>query len=278
MKTSLLSFALLLCLTWQAFPNDTITSIPPGEATAKETLNKSPRHGEWVDVQVPNMKSPLRCFVVYPEVKEKAPVVILIHEIFGLTDWARAVADQLAADGFIAIAPDLLSGKGPDSGGTDSVSNRDDVVKLVRDLKQDDVIVALNTVRAYAIKLPSANGKSASVGFCWGGGVSFHYATVQPALNAAVVYYGTNPSDPAELEKIRAPILGLYGADDARVSTTVPPAAEEMKKLGKSYTYHLYEGAGHGFLRAQGDRKGANLKAAEQAWPATIEFLRQNTK
>jgi carboxymethylenebutenolidase len=278
MKTFLLSFALLLCFTWQAFPNDTTTSIPPGEANAKEVLNKSPRHGEWVDVSVTGMKTPLRCFVVYPEVKEKAPVVILIHEIFGLTDWARAVADQLAADGFIAIAPDLLSGKGPGGGGTESVSNRDDVVKLVRDLKQDDVIVALNTVRDYAIKLPAANGKSASIGFCWGGGVSFHYAIAQSALDAAVVYYGTNPSDAAQLKKIHAPVLGLYGGDDARVSTTVPPAAEAMKKLGKSYTYHLYDSAGHGFLRAQGDRNGANLKAAQQAWPATIEFLRQNTK
>ena len=184
----------------------------------------------------------------------------------------------MAADGFIAIAPDLLSGKGPSGGGTDSVSNRDDVVKLVRDLKQDDVITALNAVRDYAIKLPAANGKSASIGFCWGGGISFQYAAAQPALDAAVVYYGTNPSDAAKLGEIRAPVLGLYGADDARVSATVPPAAEEMKKLGKSYTYRLYDGAGHGFLRAQDDRNGANLKAAQQAWPATVEFLRQNTK
>jgi carboxymethylenebutenolidase len=278
MKISLLGFALLLGLTWQTFSEDAVTSIPPGEANAKAALNKSPRHGEWVDVHVAGMKTPLHCFVVYPEIKEKAPVIVLIHEIFGLTDWARAVADQLAADGFIAIAPDLLSGKGPGGGGTDAVSNRDDVVKLVRDLKQDDVIAALNAVRDYAIKLPAANGKSASIGFCWGGGVSFHYAATQPALNAAVVYYGTNPSDAAELEKIHAPVLGLYGGDDARVSTTVAPAVEQMTKLGKPYTYHLYDGAGHGFLRAQGDRNGANLRAAQQAWPATIEFLRQNTK
>jgi carboxymethylenebutenolidase len=278
MKATLFGFALLLCFTWQAFPNDTAISIPPGEANAKEALNKSPRHGEWVDVHVADMKSPLHCFVVYPEVKGKAPVVILIHEIFGLTDWARAVADQLAADGFIAIAPDLLSGRGPGGGGTESVSNRDDIVKLVRDLKQDDVIAALNAVRDYAIKLPAANGKSASVGFCWGGGISFRYAIEQPALDAVVIYYGTNPNDAAALEKIHAPVLGLYGGDDARVSASVPPAAEEMKKLGKPDTYHLYDGAGHGFLRAQGDRDGANLRAAQQAWPATIEFLRQNTK
>jgi carboxymethylenebutenolidase len=278
MKTLLLSSALLLCFTWQAFPDDTGISIPPGEAHAKEALNQSPRHGEWVDVRVADVKNPLRCFVVYPEIKEKAPVIILIHEIFGLTDWARAVADQLAAEGFIAIAPDLLSGKGPGGGGTESVSNRDDVVRLVRDLKQADVIAALNAVRDYAIKLPAASGKSASIGFCWGGGVSFHYAAEQPALNAAVVYYGTSPTDAAELEKIKPPVLGLYGGDDARVSSTVPSTAEQMAKLGKAYTYHLYEGAGHGFLRAQGDRNGANLQAAKQSWPAAIAFLRQNTK
>src|ERR1700683_2729283 len=125
-------------------------ALPPGEADAKAVLEKSPRHGEWVDIAVPGAKAPLKSYVVYPERKDKAPVVILIHEIFGLTDWARAVADQLAADGFIAIAPDLLSGRGPGGGGTESVSNRDDVVKLVRDLKQDDVISALNAVRDYA--------------------------------------------------------------------------------------------------------------------------------
>ncbi len=252
--------------------------IPPGEADAKARLDKSPRHGEWVDVTVPNSKTPVRCFVVYPERKDKAPVVIVIHEIFGLSDWIRGVADQLAADGFIAIAPDLLTGKGADGGGTEKFSSRDDVVKSVRDLKTADVNTMLNSVRDYGIKLPAANGKSATIGFCWGGSRSFDYAIVQPALNAAVVYYGTNPSDAAALAKIKAPILGLYGADDARVNTTIEPAAAELKKLGKTYTHHIYDGAGHGFLRQQDGRNGANLKAAQQAWPATIQFLRQNTE
>jgi carboxymethylenebutenolidase len=255
-----------------------VANLPPGEAGAKAALNASPRHGEWVDVRVPGVATALRCYVVYPEHSTKAPVVLVIHEIFGLTDWVRAVTDQLAADGFIAIAPDLLSGQGPKGGGTAAFEDRDDAVKAVRELKPEAVTAALNAVRDYGLKLPAANGKSASIGFCWGGGTSFQYATVQPALAAAVVYYGPNPSDPADLGKIKAPVLGLYGADDARVTATIAPAAAAMKKLGQPYTYHLYDGAGHGFLRAQGERAGANKKAAEQAWAATIAFLREQTR
>ena len=252
-------------------------SIPPGEGGAKAAIDKSPRHGEWVDVAVPGAKTPIRTYVVYPERKDKAPVVIVIQEIYGLTDWIRSVADQLAADGFIAIAPDLLSGHGPNGGGTEAFTSRDDVVKAVRGLKPEDVRVGLDAVREYGIKLPAANGKSATVGYCWGGAVSFAYAAHQPGLNAAVVYYGTSP-EPAVIEKIKAPVLGLYGADDARVNATIEPAVNQMKRLGKTYVTHIYEGAGHGFLRQQDGRDGANLKAAQQAWPATVEFIRQNTK
>ena len=252
-------------------------AIPPGEAGAKAALNNSPRHGESVDVPVSGGAKPLRTYVVYPEREDKAPVVIVIQEIFGLTDWIRAVADQLAADGFIALAPDLLSGKGPNGGGTDAFPGRDDVVKAVQGLKPDEVLKDLDAVRAYGIKLPAANGKSATVGFCWGGGMSFAYAAYQPDENAAVVYYGVSP-DAAMLAKIKAPVLGLYGGDDARVTSTVGPAEKEMKRRGRTYVTHIYEGAGHGFLRQQDGRNGANLRAAEQAWPATIEFLREHTK
>ncbi|MGH7177740.1 MAG: dienelactone hydrolase family protein, partial [Tepidisphaeraceae bacterium] len=250
---------------------------PAGEAQAKAALEKSPRHGQWVDVAVPGSPTPLRCYIVYPERSDKAPIVIVIHEIFGVTDWIRAVTDELAADGFIAIAPDMLSGQGKDGRGTESFASRDDVVKAIRALKSDDVMTNLDAVREYAIKLPAANGKSACIGFCWGGANSFAYAAHQPDLNAAVVYYGTSP-DAAALSKIQAPILGLYGSDDARVNATVAPADAEMKKLGKSYQHHTYDGAGHGFLRAQDGRDGANKRAAEQAWPATIEFLTASTK
>ncbi|MGN6369564.1 MAG: dienelactone hydrolase family protein [Phycisphaerae bacterium] len=249
--------------------------LPPGEVDAKARLNASPRHGEFVDIDLPNAKTPLKAYIVYPERKDKAPVVLVIHEIFGLSDWARAVADQLAADGFIAIAPDFLSGQGPNGGGTDAFPSRDDVTRAIRNVKPDTVVADLNAARDYALKLPAASDKSATVGFCWGGGMSFLYAASQPALNAAVVYYGTPPKD-NQLKNIHAPVSAFYGGDDNRVTSTAKPTAEKMKAAGKEYTPHIYDGAGHGFLRAQDQRGGANLKASEQAWPTTIEFLRKN--
>ena len=250
-------------------------ALPPAEDAAKARLDASPRHGELVNVDVAG--KPMRLWVVYPERKDKAPVVVVIHEIFGLTDWIRSVADQLAADGFIAVAPDLLSGKGPNGGGTEAFPDRDAAVQAVSGLPRDEVIARLDAVRAYALKLPAANGKSASVGFCWGGGTSFAYAVAQPALDAAVVYYGTAPQDLSTLAAIKAPVLGLYGGSDARVGSTVPPTEAKMRELGKAYEPHTFDGAGHGFLRVQDGQDGANRRAADQAWPMTIAFLHAHT-
>jgi carboxymethylenebutenolidase len=248
--------------------------IPPGEAGAKAALERSPRHHEWANIEVPGREAKLSVFVAYPERKDKAPLVIVIQEVYGLTDWIRAVADRLAADGFIAIAPDLLSGRGPGGGGTEKFASRDDVVKATRDLKAQEVVAMLDAVRRYGTGLPAATRKFATVGFCWGGGQSFHYATVQPDLGAAVVYYGTSP-EPEALGSIRAAVLGLYGGDDARVNATVGPAEAKMKELGKTFIAHTYPGAGHGFLRAQEERDGANLAASRKAWPATIGHLKK---
>lgn len=248
--------------------------LPAGEETAKAALEASPRHGEWVDVKRES-GAPIRTWVVYPERKQKAGVVIVIHEVYGQTEWIRALADQIAREGFIAVAPDLLSGVGPGGGGTEAVASRDDVVKLVRGLNPEEASARLNVVHDYALKLPAANGKSATIGFCWGGARSFAYPAAQPALDAAVVYYGTSP-EAAVLAGVKVPVLGLYGSDDARVNTTVGPAQEEMKRLGRSFEAHTFEGAGHGFLRAQTGREGANLKATRQAWPLTVAFLRKH--
>ncbi len=250
-------------------------TLPPDAEHAKEVLAKSPRHAEWVDVKMPDGQKILT-FVVYPERKEKAPAVIVIHEIFGLSEWVRGVADQLAKEGFIALAPDLLSGKGPNGGGTESLGQ--DATKVIRTLTPEDVVARLNAVREYALVLPAVSGKLGVVGFCWGGSQSFQYAVSQPKLGAAVVYYGTAPSDLSSLAHINAPVLGLYGGDDARVNATIPTTEAEMKKLGKPYTSRIFEGAGHGFLRQQSGRDGANLKATEKAWPETITFLRQQLK
>lgn len=255
----------------------TSVTLPPAEAGAMNVLETSPRHGEWADVPGPGGQA-IRTWTVYPERKDKAPVVIVLMEVFGLTDWIRAVSDRLAAEGFIAVAPDLLSGKGPSGGGSDSVATRDDAVKLVRGLEAEEVVARLDAVRGWAVKLPAATGRSGIVGFCWGGARSFSYALAQPALDAAVVYYGTNPSDAAALAALKVPVLGLYGGDDERVNATIDAAREALKKAGRTYEVHLFEGAGHGFLRQQDDREGANRKASEAAWPRTIDFLREHLR
>ena len=248
--------------------------IPPPEEAAKDRLNSSPRHGEWITVDAPG--GAVRTWVVHPERSDKAPVVVVIHEIFGLTDWVRAVADQLAADGFIAVAPDLLSGKGKGGGGTDGFPSRDDAVKAVSALSRDEVRARLDAVRRYAVALPSANGRSASIGFCWGGATSFAWALKQPDLDAAVVYYGPAPQEPGAIVKVRAPVLGFYGGNDERVNATIQPTRRAMTDVGNRYDTHVFDGAGHGFLRAQGAQDGANLRAAQQAWPLTIAFLQKH--
>ena len=246
--------------------------LPPDAEHALTRLAESPRHGEWVEYGAGDADT-VTAWLVYPERSDRAPVVIVIHEIFGLTDWVRGVADQLAADGFIAIAPDLLSGKGAEGGGTVTFSP-DDVRRAIRDLDRAEVNRRLQAAAAYATALPAATSRVASIGFCWGGSTSFRFATAWDGLSAAVVYYGTSP--PAEaLASTAGPVLGLYGGDDARVNATIEPAETEMANLGKAYDIETYEGAGHGFLRQQSGRDGANLRASEAAWPRTVEFLRR---
>jgi carboxymethylenebutenolidase len=247
--------------------------FPPGEDGAMAALNKSPRHGEWVDIPYDG-KTSLRTWISYPERSDKAPVIVIIHEIFGLSDWIRSVADQFASEGFIAIAPDFISGYGPNGGGSASVSTRDSVVMLIRNVSAEETYKRLDATLAFAAKIPSANGKVATVGFCWGGGRSFGYACIQPKLSAAIVYYGVSP-DSAELVKLNVPVLGLYGGDDARVGATVAPASLEINRLGKTFEYEMFAGAGHGFLRDQSGRDGANLRATQKAWPRMLAFLRK---
>ena len=247
---------------------------PADEPGAPAQLSSSPRHGEWIDVPLPGSATPVRSWVVHPERADDAPVVIVIMEIFGLSDWIRAVADRMAAEGYIAIAPDLLSGMGPGGGGTEAFASRDDVVAGVRGLSSEEAMRRLDAVRAYALTIPSANGEVGVMGFCWGGGTSFSYAVHQPELGAAVVYYGSSPAEGAPYANVTAPVLGLYGGDDQRVNATIPTAQAAMG--GKVYEVEIYEGAGHGFLRAQADREGANMRATEQAWDRTIAFFREH--
>ncbi len=249
-------------------------ALPADGDGAAAALAASPRHGESVDVPFDD-GAPIVSYVVYPERPDKAPVVIVIHEIFGQSDWIRGVADQLAAEGFIAIAPDMLSGMGPDDGGTDSFPEGQ-VRQAIRQLDDDAVEDRLDAVREYAVALPAASGTTGVVGFCWGGSQSFAYATEVDAdeVQAAVVYYGTAPDD--DLDEIEIPVLGLYGSDDTRVTSTVEPTAKAMTDAGKSYEPVIYDGAGHGFLRQQSARDGANAKAAQAAWTRTIAFFKEH--
>lgn len=272
----LTALATLLMLTGLVAAQATAPSIPPDAGAASEALGASPRHGEWVDVTLPDgapVKT-MRTWLVHPERPDKAPVVIVIHEIHGLTDWVRAVADALAAEGFIAAAPDLLSGMGPGGGGTDSFQG-DKGREAIRNLEPQEVARRLDAVRTHCLSLPSAAPKSASIGFCRGGSSSFAYATAQPGLAAAVVYYGTAPTEREALARITCPVLGLYGGDDARVTATVEGTTAAMRELGKRFEPHTYAGAGHGFLRQQTGRDGKNLEAARQAWAETVAFLRK---
>jgi carboxymethylenebutenolidase len=246
-------------------------SLPAGAEDALARLNKSPRHGEWVMIKLDNGDS-LRSWVVYPERKTKAPVVVVIHEIFGLTTWVRAVADRFAADGFIAIAPDLLTMKNLPTGPDSVVAQAATVA--IRTLDREMVQKQIDAAARYAMALPAAQQRYGVVGFCWGGGTSFLHAVHSPTLGAAVVYYGVSPATES-LASVRAPVLGLYAGNDARVDATIPPADSAMKGLGKTYTVHIFDGAGHGFLRQQTGQNGANLRAAQQAWPATIAWFRK---
>ncbi|MBL8888976.1 MAG: dienelactone hydrolase family protein [Planctomycetaceae bacterium] len=240
---------------------------------AKERLEKSPRHGEWVVLEHDSRK--VDAFVVYPEVADKATAVIVIHEIFGLTDWVRGVADQLAEAGYIAIAPDLLSGAGPDGGNTSSFENVDAARKAIGSLPPDQITKDLNAAVAYVRTLPACNGKVVVTGFCWGGSQTFRFATNNDSIKAALPFYGSGPTSAADIAKINCPVIGFYGGNDARVNASIPESERLMKEANKQYEAVLYDGAGHGFMRAgeAPDANEANRTGREKAWLRMKEVL-----
>lgn len=249
-------------------------SLPAGSAGAATRIAASPRHGEYVMIRTGPSDS-VRAYVVYPERSTRAPVVLVVHEIFGLSTWIRGVADQLAADGYIAIAPDLLTGKATPAQGSDTLTQAV-ATATIRTLVMGDVQRQLAAIGSYGMSLPAAERRYGIVGFCWGGSTSFAHAVASPqGLGAAVVYYGSSPATTA-LATVRTPVLGLYGSDDARVNASVPPADSAMRALGKRFEVHTFAGAGHGFLRQQDGKAGANMTATRLAWPLTLAFFRSH--
>lgn len=246
----------------------------PAQDWARARLEKSPRHQEWVTLKSGGRN--LQCFVVYPEVKDKVTAIVMIHEIFGLSDWAREMADELAAAGYIVVAPDLLSGAGPNGGGSDSFTNQNAVIKAVSMLPPGQVTEDLNAAADYAAKIDSANGKVVVAGFCWGGGQAFRFVTNDKNMKAAFVFYGTHPKA-NDMAKINCPVYGFYGENDARVTATVPAAAEAMRAAGKIYEPVIYTGAGHGFMRAgeAPDTNLANKRARQDAFERWMDLMKK---
>jgi carboxymethylenebutenolidase len=253
----MMKYVVLLGLLWSA-------QCAAAQDWARATLGKSPRHQEWVTVKHDGRS--VETFVVYPESKGKTPVVLVIHEIFGMTDWVQDLADQVAAAGYIAVAPDLLSGMGPNGGRSSSIPEGK-TMEAVSHLNPEQVTADLNSAADYGLKLPASNGKLFVGGFCWGGGQTFRFATNRGDLAAAFVFYGP-PPDKDAMARIKAPVYGFYAGDDARIGATVPGTIEQMKAAGKTFDPVTYDGAGHGFMRAgeAPDANDANRKARTEAW------------
>ncbi len=248
---------------------------------AKTRLDASPRHHEYVTLK--HGDRTVQAFVVYPEVKTKAPVIVLIHEIFGLSDWAKEIADELAGQGFIVVAPDLLTGFGPNNGGSEAFPSQDATVQAVSKLDPAVVNADLDAAADYARKIPAADGKIAVAGFCWGGGKSFAFAAHRKDLSAAFVFYGPPPSD---VSTINAPVYGFYAGNDSRIDATIPDTIAAMKAAGKKYDPVTYDGAGHGFMRAGEDptqpagkttpeMAAANKAAREQGFARLVSLAKE---
>jgi carboxymethylenebutenolidase len=241
-----------------------LVSTTAAQDFVKKRLDESPRHHEWVTVK--HGDRTVHCFVVFPEVKGKATAVVVIHENKGLTDWVRGVADQLAEAGYIAIAPDMLSGMAPGGGNTSDIKSADMATKVLSKLEPKQVTADLNTAADYITKVPACNGKLAVCGFCWGGGQTFRFATDRADIKAAFVFYGVPPKD--GMAKIKCPVYGFYGENDARINETIPSTKDQMREVGKTYEAVIYGGAGHGFMRSGEDPQGkeADRKGRTAGW------------
>jgi carboxymethylenebutenolidase len=258
----------------RGYPQGKLDNLPAGIFTARTTVLRSPLKAEWVDVPMPGVYTgKMHTRITYPQGNDKAGIVVVMQHGPGMDDWMRALGDQLSRDGFIALVPDLHTGMGPNGGSYDSFDGPDGAFAANARLLPPQTLAAYKAVREYGMKLPRANGKSASLGFCMGGSNSWIFAAEVPELNAAVVFYGTAPGAEA-MAKIKAPVIGFFGEDDARVTATVEPTSVEMKRLGKSFESHVYPHATHGFLEFQD--LGGNAQATSDSWTRTIAFLKQH--
>lgn len=247
-----------------------------GQDFAIDQLEGSPRHHEWVNL--PSGDREVKGFVAYPQVAEKAPAIIVIHENRGLTDWVRSMADQLAAEGLIAFAPDLLSDFEPGIESTSSFLDSDKAREAIYQLDPEQVIQDLDEVFTYLKNLPASNGEVMVIGFCWGGSQSFRYAAENPDLKSAMVFYGTGPEDSEDYASIQTPVFGFYGENDQRVNATIPDSEKAMAENDKTFEYEIYSGAGHAYMRAGDDPQGTqeNKEAKTKSMERIRKLLKGN--
>ncbi|MEX0904286.1 MAG: dienelactone hydrolase family protein [Balneolaceae bacterium] len=262
MKTTIIICTLLL-----------FAGVVQAQDYALQQLEESPRHHEWIEVN--DGDRTVHSFVAYPEEADNTSVVIVIHENRGLNDWARSFADQVAAAGYIAIAPDLLSEFDSEHIRTSDFATSDAARDALYQLDPDRITSDLKAVQQYISSIPSANGTVIVAGFCWGGSQSFRFATNADDLSAALVFYGSAPTDEERIQNISTPVYGFYGGNDQRINATIPETERLMENNGKMYKYHIYEGAGHGYMRSGDDPNGseANVTARNQSWEWIGEIL-----
>jgi len=255
-----------------------VAQLAVAQEWAKDRIENSPRHMEYVVVKHGDRS--VECMVAYPEVSKKSQAVIVVHDISGFGDWIRSIADQLAEAGHIAIVPDLLSGLGPDGGGTDSFSSIDEARRKVSSLPPEQITADLDAVAKYVAKLPACNGDVSVAGFCWGGGQSLRYATKNPKLHSAFVFYGYEPIDSAAAARVTCPVYGFYAENDARINAALPDVERLMKEAKRTFEPIKYSNAGHGFMRHGEDPAGTegNKKAREDAWKRWKHILNGNKK
>ena len=253
----------------------TALTLPSVEG-AVDRLNDSPRHQEWVTI--PSHDKTLKAFLVYPEVNHPVATVIVIHENRGLTDWVRTVADRLAEAGYLAIAPDLLSGKGPNGGGTADFESSDAARNTLYDLDPAQVMADLNAVADFMKAQRFGNGVLMTGGFCWGGSQSFRFATERDDLAAAFVFYGSPPG--GGFEAIECPVYGFYGGDDNRINGTIPLAEDVMAGQNKIYEPQIYHRAGHAYMRLgeAPDATDGNRIAMNASWDRWLSLLAEHAE
>ena len=244
--------------------------VPLLEANQAHAAIIAPEDGRLATsrITLPGATGEISGYLAHPKSAARLPAVIVIHENRGLNPHIEDVTRRLALEGFVALAPDLLS----PAGGTPA--NEDTAREMIGKLDAGQVVQNLIQARDFLAAHAAANGKVGAVGFCWGGGMANELAVHAPGLNAGVAYYGRQPKSEV-VAQIQAPLLLHYAGLDKRINEGIPAFEAALKAVGKSYELHLYEGVNHAFNNDTSEAR-YNKEAADLAWSRTVSFFRQH--